>query len=92
MTWLNSLFITIKFTYNCNFEDRSVEFLDTFVKIDNHGKVSTDLYKKKMSINKYLLPTSFHPKHITMNIPYNVGVRYEEYVAMKKFFRRDCLN
>ena len=28
-----------------------------------------------MSTNKYLLPSSFHPQHITTNIPYNVALR-----------------
>ena len=73
MVWLNTLFPTIKFTCSYDFEQRSVEYLDVKVVIDSNGTIRTDLYKKKMSINQYLLPSSFHPKHITKNIPYNVA-------------------
>ena len=87
MTWLNSLFPTIKFTCSYNFEDRSVEFLDVRVKIHDNGTISTDLYKKNMAINKYLKPTSFHPKHITNNIPYNVGLRIRRICSEEKDFK-----
>ena len=87
MTWLNSLFPTIKFTCSYNFKDRSVEFLDVRVKIHDNGTISTDLYKKNMAINKYLKPTSFHPKHITNNIPYNVGLRIKRICSEEKVFK-----
>ena len=73
--WLNSLFPSIKFTASYNFEERKVEFLDVLVRIDEYGAIKTDLYRKKMVINSYLLPKSCHSPHITKNIPYSLALR-----------------
>ena len=56
--------------------------------IDSNGTIRTDLYKKKMSINQYLLPSSFHPKHITKNIPYNIALRIRRICSDKHSFEK----
>ena len=45
--WINALFPSVKFTASFNFQTRSVEFLDVKVMVDNSGKISIDLYKKR---------------------------------------------
>ena len=40
-----------------------------------------------MAINKYLMPTSLHSKHITDNIPYNVGLRIRRICSEEKDFK-----
>lgn len=57
------------------------------VNIDDGGNIKTDLYKKSMAMNEYLMPTSFHPKHITDNIPYNVGLRIRRICSKEKDFK-----
>ena len=79
---INNLHPSIKFTaeltcpYKCNIvgphdcfchQTQSISFLDTSVSIKD-GKFFTDLYRKPSDCCQYLLPSSFHPSHVTQNI------------------------
>ena len=35
----------------------------------------TDLYRKETDRNQYLLPSSWHPTHVTQNIPFSLALR-----------------
>ena len=83
---MNKLHPTIKFTINCNFETKSVEFLDMKVWIEN-GKLMTDLYRKPTDKIQYLLPTSCHPSHVTKNIPYSLALRLKRICCTDELFR-----
>ena len=43
--------------------------------IDKNNEIQTDLYRKSMARNTYLLPRSCHPPHIHKNIPYSLALR-----------------
>ena len=47
--------------------------LDTLLGIEN-GKIELDLYRKVTDKNKYLLPSSCHPKTTTASIPYSLSL------------------
>ena len=48
-------------------EQSSVPFLDTALEIKNRKFIS-DLYRKPSDPNKYLLPSSDHPSHVTGSV------------------------
>ena len=66
---------SIKFTWEYDFNTRSVVFLDLIIWIDEAGFIQTDLHTKENAKNSYLLPSSNHPSHITKNIPYSLAFR-----------------
>ena len=51
-----------------------IPFLDTQCTIKNN-KVIVDLYKRKTDRNMYLLTSSYHPAHVTSNIPFSLALR-----------------
>ena len=53
---------------------QEIPFLDTSCGIVN-GKIEIDLYRKKTNKNQYLLLSSCHPKSVTQNIPFSLGLR-----------------
>ena len=71
----NSFHPTIKFTFEFNFETKSVNFLDMVIWIDDNGMIQTDLFKKAGRKNQYLLPSSAHPQHTTKGIPFSLAYR-----------------
>ena len=52
-----------------------MNFLDTTVKKDKEGNVSTDLYQKPTDTHPYLHWTSAHPPHLKHSIPYSQALR-----------------
>ena len=59
----------------CNCEPISaVPFLDTLCSIEN-TKIEVDLYRKESDRNQYLLLNSCHPRAVTRNIPFSLGLR-----------------
>ena len=42
---------------------------------NEHGKVETDIYYKKINNHEYLNYNSHHPTHIKNNIPFNLAKR-----------------
>ena len=55
-------------------ESNTIPFLDTSLEIKN-GKIISDLYRKPNDRNKYLLPSSAHPSHVTTSTPYSLALR-----------------
>ena len=55
-------------------ESKSIPFLDTSLEIKD-GKIVSDLYRKPSDRNKYLLPSSAHPSHVTKSTPYSLALR-----------------
>ncbi len=64
---------SIRFTSNIS--ETSVDFLDTTVKLDEHGKLYTTLYTKPTDTHDYLLYNSAHPKHCKDGTPYSQLLR-----------------
>ena len=58
---------------HCN-KTTSIAFLDTSLSIKD-GRVVVDLYRKPTDRNQYLLTSSYHPAHVTTNIPYSLAPR-----------------
>ena len=50
-------------------------FLDLQIWVDKEGYIQTDLHIKDNAKNAYLMPTSNHPMHICLNIPYSLAYR-----------------
>ena len=75
VTFANSILPSINVTVDYDFENRSVNYLDMKVLIDEEGYIRTDLYKKENLKISYLLPSSCHPRHISKNIPYSLAYR-----------------
>ena len=65
----NSILPSIKVTVEFDLKNRSVNYLDMKIFIDNQGFLRTDLYRKETVKNSYLMPSSAHPSHVTGNIP-----------------------
>ena len=59
---------TIKFTHEISRTE--VNFLDTTVRKNEEGVVSTDVYQKPTDMHPYLHWTSAHPPHLKHSIPY----------------------
>ena len=70
----NSLCNSINVTVEYDMEQKSVNYLDMRIFIDNEGLIRTDLYKKENTKNSYLLPSSSHPSHVTKNIPFSLVI------------------
>ena len=69
---LNELDSNIKFTMERS--KSNLPFLDVMIKI--HGnKITTDVYSKPTDTHMYLNFNSCHPKHIKINIPFNLASR-----------------
>ena len=86
LDWLNGFYPTIKFTANHNFIERTVQFLDVLVKIDENGKITSNLYRKSLTNYIYLLPSSAHPRHVPINIPYSLALRLRRICSEEKDF------
>ena len=55
-------------------ESNTIPFLDTSLEIKS-GKIISDLYRKPSDHNKYLLPSSAHPSHVTESTPFSLALR-----------------
>ena len=55
------------------------QFLDIKFKFD-HGKLTTDLYRKPTDANRYLEFTSSHPRHTFSSVVYSQGIRYRRII------------
>ncbi|XP_062619790.1 uncharacterized protein LOC134281322 [Saccostrea cucullata] len=73
MSHLNEFHRTIKFTYEHSTEE--INFLDTTVRINNLGELSTTLYTKPTDAHLYLHYNSNHPKHMLRSIPFSQALR-----------------
>ena len=55
-------------------EQATIPFLYTSLQIKD-GRIVSDLYQKPSDHNKYLLPSSAHPSHVTSSTPYSLALR-----------------
>ena len=69
---LNTLHIDIQFTNEIS-NLHTVPFLDLLISITD-GKINTDIFYKATDTHRYLPFHSCHPKHIKINIPYNLAL------------------
>lgn len=70
---LNSLNLHIRFTINRNV--RKMPFLDILVIITEDNEIVTDIFSKDTDTHMYLNFYSNHPKHVKLNIPFNLASR-----------------
>ena len=64
---------SIKFTYT--YSEKEVNFLDTKLKMEDNGSLSTNLYCKPSSAHQYLNKQSSHPPHTIKSIPKSQFIR-----------------
>ena len=83
---INSLYSTIKFTYE--FSKSHISFLDVTVSLDNNNKISTDLFVKSTDTHQYLLHISCHPSHIRKSIPFNPALRIRRICSSTEKFQQ----
>ena len=50
-------------------------FLDVLIRISTNNNIITDIFSKDTDIHMYLNFRSSHPKHIKINIPFNLTSR-----------------
>ena len=73
---INGVHPSIKF--ECQYSQQKINFLDTYVHIDQSGNLRTSLYTKPTDRNAYLHHESYHhPKQIA-NIPYGQFLRVKK--------------
>ena len=75
---LNSLNPSIHFTFNWSLHE--IPFLDVLVKKTDEY-LSTDIYYKPTDAKLYLPFNSNHPKHVKVNIPYNLALRLRTIIS-----------
>jgi hypothetical protein len=58
-------------------QHRKIEmpFLDVLIRISTNNNIITDIFSKDTDIHMYLNFRSSHPKHIKINIPFNLASR-----------------
>ena len=72
-TELNSLNDQIRFTINRS--KIEMPFLDVLIRISTNNNIITDIFSKDTDTHMYLNFRSSHPKHIKINIPFNLASR-----------------
>ena len=70
---INQIHPTIKF--ECKYSKTEISFLDTLIRKDQAGNLSTTLYRKPTDRNAYLHYNSYHPQAQIQNIPYGQFLR-----------------
>jgi hypothetical protein len=70
---LNSLNDHIRLTVNIS--KIEMPFLDVLIRISTNNNIITDIFSKDTDIHMYLNFRSSHPKHIKINIPFNLASR-----------------
>ena len=70
-TELNSLNDHIRFTINRS--KIEMPFLDVLIRISTNNNIITDIFSKDTDTHMYLNFRSSHPKHIKINIPFNLA-------------------
>lgn len=70
---LDSLHDSISFKQSSS--RHKIPFLDIDVQIDNDNNIQTDVYYKVTDTHQYLDFRSCHPRHVKINIPYNLARR-----------------
>lgn len=65
--YLNGIWAELQFTITYN--EEQIRFLDTLIKKDLDGKLSSDLYRKETDRNSILYFESGHPQSVKSTIP-----------------------
>ena len=86
--YLNSLHPTIKFTSESS--TKSVDFLDTTVKLDENRNIITTLYNKPTDTHLFLRYTSAHPSRVTSKGPYGQYLRLRRICALDQDFEENA--
>ena len=82
---LNNLHIDINFTLQ--FSSTEQPFLDVLVK-NRDGEIDTDIYYKDTDSKQYLLFYSCYPRHIKINISFNLARRLRTIVPEEQVLQR----
>ncbi|XP_035825664.1 uncharacterized protein LOC106011776, partial [Aplysia californica] len=85
LTDLNKVHHYIKFTYSS--PDKSTSFLDMSLLIADN-QIETDLYQKPTDSNRYLPPSSNHPKHIFRSVVYSGALRLRRICSRENSFKQ----
>ena len=78
---INQAHPSIKF--ECKYSRTEINFLDTLIRINPSGHLSTALYKKPTDRNAYLHFRSYHPPKQIQNIPYGQFLRCKKICSTK---------
>src|SRR3989442_1145811 len=63
----------LKFTYE--FSDKSVNFLDITITLNENNLISTSIFQKPMNKHEFVHYDSNHPRHLLKSLPYSCGLR-----------------
>ena len=90
LKYLNRVHATIKFTSESSTQE--VSFLDTQVKLQGDGTITTDLYTKPTDSNNYLMYTSAHPTHCKKGIPLGQFLRIRRICTEREDFVKQSVD
>ena len=79
---INKTHNSIKFTHSN--PDKTATFLDISIHIINN-KAETDLHTKPTDSNRYLSPSSEHPKHIFRSVVYSGALRLKRICSLEQW-------
>ena len=85
---LNNIDPNIKFTFEIDFVENKVAFLDTMISIDQDGFLQTDIYHKPNTVNQLLSPRSAHPSFVTRGSVYSLALRLRRICSKEEWFKR----
>ena len=74
----NSLHPSIQFAMEYG---QFVHFLDALLALERNGRISSDLYVKPTDSHQHLLPSSNHPPHVHVHLPYGLALRIRQIVS-----------
>ena len=85
---LNSVDPNIKFTYEIDFAENKVAFLDTMISIEGDGFLQTNIYHKPNTVNQLLSPRSAHPSFVTRGSVYSLALRLRRICSKEEWFEK----
>ncbi|CAJ0968367.1 unnamed protein product [Ranitomeya imitator] len=87
MQRLNNNDVNIKLTFKSG---RCLEFLDLWIEASEDGVIHTDIYRKPMATNSYLMADSAHPISTIRGIPIGQFLRARRICSDPGAFERQC--
>ena len=88
---MNSVDPAIRFTFEIDFQNNFVNFLDVRIMIDPEGFLRTDLYTKPNTLNQLLSPESAHPGFVTRSSVYSLALRIRRICWSEELFETRVL-
>ena len=85
----NSVDPAIQFAVENNKEDGAIPFLDTIVKLEADGKLSTTVYRKPTHIDQYLQWDSYHHLSAKFSVTHTLSDRAHTVCSNPKLLHKE---